>query len=230
MGACSRGTRSCVCVCAQGSVWRGGGADRGAAGGERDGEAFERRQTLPLSTLTPTISRKKAVNPLLPGQARGKVSANSQLPSLPRLMPFGQVNNFIATGPLLRAPAFAGSFPKAPRVSFLPGGLPEAEGLCLCGQRGGETREEGGTRGKTVTAVKGVGAGSTRAPWGRRRPGARRRREGEAGPGPVPPRRGPPGSRGRPGRRGRPGAPRCPQRCGPRSRACRLPRNAFPSF
>lgn len=60
-------------------------------GGERHSETFERRQTLPLSTLTPTISPKKAVNPLLPGQARGKVSADSQLPSLPRLIPFGQV-------------------------------------------------------------------------------------------------------------------------------------------
>lgn len=108
-----------------------GGAGWGAAGGQRDSETFERRQTLPLSTLTPTISQKKAVNPLLAGQARGKVSAGSQLPSLPRLMPFGQVNSFIATGPPLRPPAFAGGFPKAPRVSFLPGGLPDARGASL---------------------------------------------------------------------------------------------------
>lgn len=80
-------------------------------GGERHSETFERRQTLPLSTLTPTISPKKAVNPLLPGQAKGKVSADSQLPSLPRLIPFGQVNNSIATS-LLLAPGFWGELPQ----------------------------------------------------------------------------------------------------------------------
>lgn len=142
-----------ACACGCGAVCGGAG---GLPGGERDSETFERRQTLPLSTLTPTISQKKAVNPLLPGQARGKVSANSQLPNLPRLMPFGQVNNFIATGPLLRAPAFAGSFPKAPRGVLLSPPLSPprraAKSLrgfaqvwvCLRGQGGGEKR--GGTR------------------------------------------------------------------------------------
>lgn len=109
-----------------------GGAGRELPGGERHSETFERRQTLPLSTLTPTISPKKAVNPLLLGQARGKVSADSQLPSLPRLIPFGQVNNSIATSLLLPPPAFGGELPQSPAgvVSFLPGGLPEAEELC----------------------------------------------------------------------------------------------------
>lgn len=66
------------------------GAGRELPGGETHRETFERRQTLPLSTLTPTISPKKAVNPLLPGQARGRVSADRQLPSLPRPVPWGE--------------------------------------------------------------------------------------------------------------------------------------------
>lgn len=113
--ACSQGTLSwscvCVCVCRGGAAC--GGAHRGAAGDQGDRETFERRQTLPLSTLTPTISPKKAVNPLLPGQARGKVSAHSQLPSLPRLMPFGQVNS--SQLPACRCtPGFCGDLPESP--------------------------------------------------------------------------------------------------------------------
>lgn len=181
-GACERP----ACACERRAVC--GGAGWGTAGGQRDSETFERRQTLPLSTLTPTISQKKAVNPLLAGQARGKVSAGSQLPSLPQLMPFGQVNSFIATGPLLRPPAFAGGFPKAPRVSFLPGGLPDARGASLgfgsvCA--GGE-----GGRGQDGSRAERRGRWPHSCSVGKRE--ARRPREGEADPKPVPPRRGPP--------------------------------------
>lgn len=146
-------------------------------GGERHSETFERRQTLPLSTLTPTISPKKALNPLLPGQARGKVSADSQLPSLPRLIPFGQVNNSIGTS-LLLAPGFRGDLPQSPEdaVFFLPGGLSEAEGVfsglgLSVGSERTETRL--GTRRKRAALGKGGSDGPTRAPWGGRCPGAR---------------------------------------------------------
>lgn len=148
-----------------------GGAGRELPGGERHSETFERRQTLPLSTLTPTISPKKAVNPLLLGQARGKVSADSQLPSLPRLIPFGQVNNSIATSLLLPPRGLGGSFPKALRVwcPSSPEGCPKLRSfarvwVCLCDQRGG-------TRRKRAALVKEGGDGSTRAPWGTRCPG-----------------------------------------------------------
>lgn len=151
-GVLVAGAPSPACAYAQGSVWIGRAAQR-LLRGEGDRETFERRQTLPLSTLTPTISHKKAVNPLLPGQARGKVTAERQLPSLPRLVPFGQVNNFIAT--TAEPPALAGSFPKPPGCpsSARSCGALLGFGSSMLAERGRDT--VGITRGRTVATVKG---------------------------------------------------------------------------
>lgn len=106
--------------------------------------------------------------PLPPGRSEGR-SQRQQPASRP--LPVGQGNRFIAAG--------LGSFAKAPRVPFLPGGRPpEAAGLCSAPGLSVRAERGRGKRGRRQPRVKEGGAGQPHScPVGKEVSCARRQRE-----------------------------------------------------